>query len=604
MSVCPQHCITMEPDSEGFLYPEVDTTCCNNCGLCEQTCPVLISTSGIFSLETDSDMSTLFKDIGSELIPQPISVYGAYHHCLQTRVDSTSGGVFSALAEVFFESGGCVAGAVYNKDHSVSHIVTDNVSRLVDLRSSKYLQSFTDQMYRDVKILLDSGTRVLVCGTPCQINGLHGFLRKDYENLVTCDFICKGVNSPLVFKKYMDMLERKYRSKAKVIKFKDKTHGWHRFSMRVDFENGKRYCQDRYHDPFFVGYLQSGNFVRPSCYECRFKGSNRKSDITLADFWGIDKLDVTMDQDLGTSLVLINTQKGARIYREIQSKVCSKQFQFEDAIKENSAFHLSLKNSPRDRSVFFSELNRLPFEKVAKKFFPLPTIKRRLYVWAMSKYVKIRKLRQFVFNTGLSFSTWRNVVYYNFISKNVTSKMKVPFRFLNHCTVDLRKGAKVVVNAKMTIGVQQVRNAHLETRILVEEGGVLTVNGPFTMYAGSYIRVLRGGNLVLNAGFINEGVQITCKKRVTIGKGCAIARDVIIRDYDAHQLLGDGNKVGEEISIGDHVWIGTRAIILKGVTIYDGAVIAAGAVVPHDVSAKCLVAGVPAKVIRELVEWR
>ena len=143
----------------------------------------------------------------------------------------------------------------------------------------------------------------------------------------------------------------------------------------------------------------------------------------------------------------------------------------------------------------------------------------------------------------------------------------------------------------------------METRVLVENGGKLEINGNFQMYAGGFIRVVKNGHLVLNGGFINEGVEITCASKITIGKGCKIARNVVIRDYDAHTLELQDYEISKEILIGEHVWIGTRAMILKGVKIGDGAVIAAGAIVTKDVPAGAIVAGVPASIVRENVKW-
>ena len=154
------------------------------------------------------------------------------------------------------------------------------------------------------------------------------------------------------------------------------------------------------------------------------------------------------------------------------------------------------------------------------------------------------------------------------------------------------------------MGWTQFRKSRVETRLYVGKNASFFVNGYFKVYAGSDIRVYPNGTLILNGGFCNNGVQITCGKKITIGKGCAIAREAIIRDYDAHQLLHSESEIAKEINIGDHVWVGNRAIILKGVTIGNGAVIAAGAIVTKDVPEKCLAAGVPAKVIREDVEWR
>lgn len=579
--VCPKHCISMPNDEEGFFYPSVDKAHCIDCGLCEKVCPILTP-----KFLPDNRFNT----------PQ---VYAAYHNDDSIRVDSTSGGIFSALADQIFDEQGYVGGAVYNSDYSVSHIITADRSKLDELRSSKYLQSYTDHLFSSVKELLKEGEQVLVCGTPCQINGLYGYLGKDHENLTTCDFICRGVNSPLVFQKYMDMLERQNESKASRIKFKDKTFGWHRFSMRVDFANGKRYCKDRYHDLFFIGYLQTGNFARPSCYTCRFKGNRRQADITLADFWGIERLDKSMDQDRGTSLVMIHSEKGKKLFDKIRNKISCKSFTIEQALVGNPAYYSPLRKTREDRDAFFEAINKLPFEEVAECFFPKGTLRTRY----ISKMRHIKKLNHLFMGRGFSLSAWWKTFYYSFISRHVFAKRIFSMDILKYGCVEIRKGATVYLNEWLTLGVKQVRGSQLETRLLLEENAKLTVNGSFRVYAGSYIRVIKGGNLILNGGFINEGVQITCASKIEIGKGCTIARDVVIRDYDGHMIDLPDYEITKPITIGDHVWIGNRAVILKGVNIGDGAIVAAGALVTKDVPANSIVAGIPAKVVKKEVYW-
>lgn len=579
--ICPKHCISMVTDLEGFWYPQVDTALCIDCGACERVCPML------------NNKKTNPTKLGTPL------VYAAYHKNTAIRRDSTSGGIFSALAENVFSAKGYVAGAVYNEDHTVSHIVTPDPLKLDELRSSKYLQSFSGTLFSDVKRLLKEQKPILVCGTPCQIAGLYNYLGKDYDNLITCDFICKGVNSPKVFLKYMEMLERRHKSKAVKIKFKDKTFGWHRFAMKVDFENGQSYCKDRYHDPFFVGYLQAGNFARPSCYSCRFKGFSCYADLTLADFWGIEDVDPTMDQDMGTSLVIVNSEKGKRIFENIRNEVVAKPFAMDEATKCNQALYLSLQPDTDNRDSFFLMLDRKPFEQVMQRYFPMPCFKRRLLTIFKRGRRVIRRLLPLVVAPCTLFKN----LYYNLLCTSI--RKTGGFRMYLHKYVRVRidRRATLNLNARLIIGEQQVRNAKQETRLLLEPNATMTVNGPFTMYANSYIRVIKEGKLTLHGGFINEGVQITCAANTTIGRGCVIARDVIIRDYDGHYIDTPDYRIAEDITIGNHVWIGNRAIILKGVSIGDGAIVAAGAVVTHDVPDASVVAGNPARVIRSGISW-
>lgn len=352
--VCAHIAITFHTDTEGFWYPVVDEEKCIDCGLCEKVCP------------------QLYHPAKEDKFDAP-KVYAAYHTDNETRIDSTSGGVFSALAEPIYANGGCVGGAIYNDDHTVSHFISDDSNDLKHIRSSKYLQSSAKGFYREVKKRLETGKEVLVCGTPCQIEALYNFLRKDYDNLITCDFICRGVNSPKVFLSYMKMLEEKYKSRAIAIKFKAKEWGWHNFSMRVNFANGKQYCKDRWQDLFFIGYLQYGGFSRPSCYACQFKNIVHCADITLADFWGIESIDPTMDQDKGTSLVLINSSKGEHFFSKLGDTVVTKQFTLRQAMGQNMALVNSVKAVRSDRELFFSDIDKLPFDIISKKYFAKPS---------------------------------------------------------------------------------------------------------------------------------------------------------------------------------------------------------------------------------------
>lgn len=574
---CPKECISMKTDKEGFWYPEVNLSVCVDCKLCEKVCPILTKNETVKRFET----------------PKVFAAYNVKH---AIRLDSTSGGIFSALADYMFDKGGYVGGAIFNEDNSVSHIVISDRILLEQIRSSKYLQSFTDKLYPEINRLLTAGEKVLVCATPCQISGLYNFLNKDYENLITCDFICRGVNSPKVFKKYIEMLEQQYHSKAVKIKFKNKTFGWHRFSTKVDFANGKSYIKDRYHDLFMIGYLQSGNFARPSCYTCQFKGFPQKADITLGDFWGIENIDPSMDQDYGTSLVMVNTDKGLTFFEGLGDAIIKKEFKKEDAEKGNPAMNNPLKATNNDRKAFFEALDKMPFEQVAKKIFPSNTLFKKILS-------PIKKILKYGFSIVFSPHTWWQFIYYNFFCTNVQMSEKIKFLPLKYCRLSIDKSAKLVLKSYFMMGLKQMEASHLETRLLLEPNATLTINGNFYMYCNSYIRVIKGGELILHEGFINENVQITCASRVTIGKGCAIARDVIIRDYDAHTIESPGFEIKKPINIGNHVWIGTRAMILKGVTIGDGAIIAAGSIVTKDVPPYCVVAGIPAKVVKENVSW-
>lgn len=578
--VCAHGAITFETDKEGFWYPEVDASKCKDCGLCEKVCPML------------------HKGAKNVNVPR---VYGAYSKDEAVRLDSTSGGIFSELATAFFNEEGFVSGAIYNEDYTVSHIVTRDASLLPQIRSSKYLQSDALGIYKQILNELKVGHKVLFCGTPCQVHALKNFVGvKRQENLTTIDFICRGINSPKVWLKYIEMLEKQFGSKAVAIKAKNKKWGWHRFSMRVNFENGKEYCQDRYTDLFFVGFLQAGIFCRPSCYECQFKGFPQAADITFADFWGIENLDPSMDQDKGTSLVVANTEKGQRLFDLIKGKITWKEYPV-DVLKMKQEANTSLHPGADNREAFFAALDEMPFEQVASAYFPQnqiskkPSIIRR--VWR-----KCKKMWRLLRDMQYSIKNVCRYIKWNYFNGNIL-RHKGKIIPMSDTILQMDNGSKIIIDGCLKVGNQQVRGAKQQTRIWLEEGAELIIKGAFTIGADSYIRVYKNSKLILHNGFFNEHVQVTAGDVVEIGDGCAIGRDVVIRSYDGHTIVDENYKISKPIKIGNHVWIGQGASVLKGIQIGEGAIVAANAVVTKDVPAHCAVAGNPAKIVKENILW-
>jgi len=216
-------------------------------------------------------------------------------------------------------------GARYRSDHLVEHALIRKKEEIEQLRQSKYVQSDIGFVFREVKNELKNGKPLLFAGTPCQCAGLRSFLEKDYENLYLCDFICRGVNSPLVYLKYLNELEERYGSKVKRVWFKNKTFGWNNFATKIIFEDGQEYIADRETDPFMLGYIKSKTtlYMRESCYQCKFKGVSRPVDITLGDFWGVEKQFSDVDTKNGISVVLVHSEKGKKLFDKIGKMIFS-----------------------------------------------------------------------------------------------------------------------------------------------------------------------------------------------------------------------------------------------------------------------------------------
>lgn len=316
-SICPQKCIYMKADEEGFLYPVTDTDKCVNCGLCEKVCPII------------------FKQQSNE--PYCTNAISANNKEKSIRNCSSSGGVFTVLAKNIIRQSGVVFGAAFNESFKkVEHICVDNETDLRKLRGSKYVQSWIGDSYCLAKDYLDSGRIVLFSGTPCQIAGLHSFLGKTYNNLFTQDIICHGVPSPLVWEKYVDLREAEAASKTLFVDFRNKKYGWRTYSVRFDFANGKKYIKPYIEDSFMRAYL-SNLCLRPSCHNCHYKSIHRQADLTLADFWGIQNYYPEMDDDDGTSLVLVHSKRGDQLLEWSSDQLINKPIDVNVVEKYNPA---------------------------------------------------------------------------------------------------------------------------------------------------------------------------------------------------------------------------------------------------------------------------
>ena len=367
--ICPVNCITMEYDSEGFLFPIVDKEKCINCNKCVSVC-------SIFSEKKNLDK-----------IIKNTEVFAAWNKNEEIRKESSSGGIFSLLAENTLSNNGIVIGAMFNENNIVEHNFVNNIKDLYKLRGSKYVQSSTNGMYSLTKKYLEEGREVLYSGTPCQIEGLYKFLNKKYENLITCGIVCHGVPTPKIFSDYVKYLENKYKSKAKNIFFRKKTKGWRNSNFYIEFENKNIFEELIYKNYFFQGF---GNclYTRRSCYSCIYK---LNSDIIIGDFWGIELSQSEIDDNRGISLVISTSEKGKEKLKKIENQ--SEYFisNLENAILKNpNILSPSYKNSARKD--FYLDYNKLGFEGIINKY--LETDKKKLTFLSFLYRVKRKIMRK------------------------------------------------------------------------------------------------------------------------------------------------------------------------------------------------------------------
>lgn len=361
---CPKQCIVMHEDEEGFLYPQVDVTLCVDCGLCEKVCPMLAQND----------------------VKKALQIFAAKNKNEHQRLRSSSGGIFILLAEQTIKMGGVVFGARFDKNWEVEHCYVETIEELEPLMRSKYVQSRIGNTYKEAEQFLKEGRRVLFVGTSCQISGLHRFLRKDYNNLLSVDFICHGVPSPGIWRKYLqeiknNALQSEAAGKNTVLPFSLKSmpvitginfrekglggYGWKKIGFVVHGksplkgdQNSVLLSVDFGKDIYMKGFLRN-LYLRPSCYNCLVKSGKSQSDLTIGDFWGISKLKPEIDDDKGIGAILVYTHKGIEALGFIS---CDKiAMTYNDVIMENPAIYSSvmLTNNRKRFWQFFFKTNNI-----------------------------------------------------------------------------------------------------------------------------------------------------------------------------------------------------------------------------------------------------
>ncbi len=332
MSVCPQKCINMDEDNEGFYYPIVDYSKCTHCNLCKKICP------------RNNQIENNFH----------ANAYAVKNKDLMIRNASSSGGVFTEIASYVLKNGGVVFGAAFNDNMQLEHIMVSDIKDLEKLQGSKYLQSNMKSVFTNVKKQLDNNKLVLFSGVPCQIQGLKQFLQKEYSNLICVDVICHGVPSPKVFSKYLSKMESETNSKIIGIDFRNKEEGWKNYNVSIKFKNNVVKITPYNQDIYMIGFLQN-LYLRPSCSNCTANNFRSKSDITLGDYWGIEKIHSDFDDNKGTSLVLLNTELGKDIFKKISNKFEIIKTDINFAIQNNPSIIRSW-NHHKNRERFFENI--------------------------------------------------------------------------------------------------------------------------------------------------------------------------------------------------------------------------------------------------------
>lgn len=582
--ICPTDAIVFETDNEGFWYPKVNYDKCTHCELCTRICPEI-------------NIDKLKHNDFSE--PE---CYAAENKNLEVVFDSTSGGLFSALADRMYRDGGYVGGAVFNDDYrSVKQFISSEKADLPKLRSSKYLQSNLEGFYNQVKELLDKGEKVMVCGCPCQMAGLRSYLRKPYDNLVVLDFVCLGINSPIIWRRYLDSFEDRYGCPVVYAKAKSKEFGWRNLAQKVRLADGSVKYETRNNNNYTKGYIETHAYVRPACYNCNFRGFPRMADITLADFWGIENFSKDLEKNLGTSLVLINSQKGKEWFERIKPRLNYIKVPLQIAIDGNPALISDPSKPSINREEFFKDVKEMPFTEVALKYGFSADIKRQI-----TGKQKVKNLIKLGIKFIRAFKTpcaSLRTLRHNKINDIIAG------RYISICPysiIKIHKKAKVKINGLFALGHAKLGKSRVETRLLVEEDAVFQIQNKWEAYVGADIEVFSGGKLIIKGnGGANINLTIICANMIEIGSDVRIGRNVTIRDNNGgHYINRGGYKESKPVIIGDKAWLCEGCIIMPGVKIGQGAIVGARAVVTSNVPAYSMVFGNPARVVDEDVLWK
>lgn len=381
-AICPENCITMNRDEEGFLYPTVNENMCIECHACERICPIL-----------NPKKEEQIKQEG---------------YVVQNKDDvvlreSTAGGVYTALAKYVLSKNGVAYGVEFTKENLAHHIFVENTEELYKFRNSKYVQSTVgEETFKTVKRFLNQGRLVVFSGTPCQIEGLKSYLMKNYDNLITMDVVCRAVPSPLILQKYIEMQEQKLDETIKTIRFRDKHFGYKYSTLNiVTNKNSGNYHEGVESDPWLRAFF-SNICDRPSCHECHFRKQYRVSDITVWDAFNVGRFSKVLDNDKGATRMLIHTEKGRQVFELIQNEFNYVAVDPEKLVSGSREIRESVKPNSR-RKDFFEDANRLDGSSLFEKYFPYTMkvkiehairvicLKTGIYSVAKKAYVKITK---------------------------------------------------------------------------------------------------------------------------------------------------------------------------------------------------------------------
>lgn len=575
--ICPKNAITFTTDKEGFWYPNVNLDSCIDCGLCENSCPILHSD---FSNQKNSISPTTY------ILQLPAA---------NDRLASASGGAYTLLARTVFSQGGFVAGHIWGEEYKVCGYISSKPEDLEILRGTKYLQSNIEGLYKAVRDILKTDKLVLFSGCPCQVAALKRFLRRDYNNLITTDFTCMGIDSPFAFIKYIESLESEYSSKIIYFKAKAKEVGWRHLTNKAVFTNGQTYFGingvDANLQATFLNLL-----VRPSCYDCKFKGFPRISDITIGDYWR-KKYDYDpLDDNTGTSYIILNNKKAEDFFEQCKENCIHRKIHYTEVLGANPLSVKSLSLPSINREEFYERIHKEDFKSVVNDYVNQQNKSRKAaYKNAFKQFIRIAIFYRKNIKSFFIF------LYYNFISKRIKTN------FLNgdiilplNIKIDCKKESFIQVNGMNIIG-SRTENSCISLGI----GSTLILNNNIL---GGKLNLLLQQKIKLSIGAFTElknNIQIKLKHDAKIGDFTLISDNVIIDDTNSDVIFfNEKTEHNVSIKIGTHVLLGRGVIIKPRTHIGDEVIIKDYSIVEGVFKPRIVLEGNPARVSEEYINWK
>lgn len=576
--ICGRKAISFKTDEEGIWYPVVDKDKCVDCGLCEKVCPILNKVN-----KPDNSNNPVTYVLQA---PNPID-----------RLNSASGAAYTLLVRAVFKRGGYVAGHIWDTNSSVKGYISCDAKDLSLLQSTKYLQSNIEGMYKAIKNLLNQGKYVFFSGCPCQNAAMSSFLRKDYDNFIMADFTCMGIDSPLAFKKYIESLENQYNSKMVYFKAKSKEVGWRHLTNKAVFENGKSYFgingRDANLNATFLNVL-----VRPSCYDCKFKGFPRVSDMTIGDYWRKSYDSDDLDDNTGTSYVMLHNKKAEELFKDVLPLCNYRKVEYTDILGANPLAMKSLTPPKFDRAEFYNRIQHEDFNELVREYYNSQRVVEQTGLRKLRRLVKII-IASAYFNRSHPFSFLR-MMRYNFFDKRVSC---------NWAKGDLL----IIRNARLVLGKDSV--LLVRGHCIIDSKNkpcVLSIGEKATLSMENNL-ISEGCNLILNRGsslslgfktIVKKNVSINVTSQVSIDEFCLINDGVIIDDTDDGVVYFDDTQNSKKVSIGTHTLINKESVIKKGTILGDEVIVREYSMVKGVFPSQSVISGTPAKQEDKSIKWK